>query len=33
MKAHHATITALDFETTGAVPGHPDEPGKSALWS
>ena len=26
MKAHHATITALDFETTGAVPGPPDEP-------
>ena len=31
MKAHHATITALDFETTGAVPGHPDEPWQIGL--
>ncbi len=31
MKARHATITALDFETTGAVPGHPDEPWQIGL--
>ena len=26
MKARDVCLTVLDFETTGAVAGHPDEP-------
>lgn len=31
MTARAATLTALDFETTGAVPGHPDQPWQIGL--